>query len=156
MHKHHIIPRHEWKERFGNLTGFNAVDNTVLLTIEQHAQCHKWLWEEYGRWQDEVAFKFLTNQITSAEAQKIMGRQVGLLNAGRKRVFTQEHIENLRHSMKFPKSSSHRLNISMAQQGKKLSQKHINNLKGRIVTADTRQKISESMKAYRQQRTVGV
>lgn len=33
-YKHHIIPRHEWKKRFGNLKGFNASDNVAWLTPE--------------------------------------------------------------------------------------------------------------------------
>jgi len=43
--RHHIIPRYEWKERFGNLKGVNAPDNTVILTMAQHAEVHLLLYE---------------------------------------------------------------------------------------------------------------
>jgi len=36
-YEHHVIPRHEWKARFGNLEGVNAPENKVRLTREQHA-----------------------------------------------------------------------------------------------------------------------
>lgn len=42
---HHIIPKHEYRERFGTLNGVNAPDNTVLLTLSQHAEVHKILYE---------------------------------------------------------------------------------------------------------------
>lgn len=45
MARHHIIPRYEWKERFGSLKGVNAPDNTIILTIAQHAEVHLLLYE---------------------------------------------------------------------------------------------------------------
>ena len=46
---HHIIPKHEWKARFGDLEGFDALDNLVNLTTEQHSQAHALLYEMIGR-----------------------------------------------------------------------------------------------------------
>jgi hypothetical protein len=42
---HHIIPKHEWFERFGNMNGVNAIDNVVKLTLHQHAEVHLLLYE---------------------------------------------------------------------------------------------------------------
>jgi len=42
---HHVIPKHEWLERFGNLNGVNAKDNVVRLTLSQHAEVHLLLYE---------------------------------------------------------------------------------------------------------------
>jgi len=62
-HKHHIIPRH--------VGGTNDPSNLIKLTVEEHAEAHRLLWEEHGRWQDEVAWKTLSKQISCAEAIKI-------------------------------------------------------------------------------------
>jgi len=43
--KHHIIPKYEWFERFGNMKGVNAQDNTCNLTLSQHAEAHMLLYE---------------------------------------------------------------------------------------------------------------
>jgi len=43
--RHHIIPRYEWKARFGHLKGVNALDNVVWLTVAQHAEVHLFLYE---------------------------------------------------------------------------------------------------------------
>ena len=45
MPVHHIIPKHEFRERFGTLKGVNAPDNTVNLTLAQHAEVHLLLYE---------------------------------------------------------------------------------------------------------------
>jgi len=55
MHLHHIIPKHEWKKRFGSLKGVNSKDNVVFLTPEQHAQVHKFLYELNGCEYDRIA-----------------------------------------------------------------------------------------------------
>jgi hypothetical protein len=62
-HIHHIVPKH--------VGGSDDSSNLVKLTIEEHAEAHRILYEKYGRWQDEVAWKSLSNQISCAEATKI-------------------------------------------------------------------------------------
>ena len=59
-HKHHIIPRH--------MGGTNDPSNLIKLTVEEHANAHKELYEKHGRWQDHVAWKALSGQTTFAEA----------------------------------------------------------------------------------------
>jgi len=63
LHKHHIIPKHAG--------GTNDPSNLVFLTVEEHAEAHKKLWEQYDRWQDYVAWKTLSNQITIDEARRL-------------------------------------------------------------------------------------
>ncbi len=77
MHKHHIIPKHEWKKRFDSLEGVNDADNLVDLSVEQHADAHRILFEEFGRWEDKLAWLSLSNQITSEERQRLLGQEVG-------------------------------------------------------------------------------
>jgi len=46
-HKHHIIPKH--------MGGTDDPSNLIELTVEEHAEAHRLLWEKYGNWQDNVA-----------------------------------------------------------------------------------------------------
>ena len=47
-HKHHIIPKHAG--------GTDETDNLVELSVEEHAEAHRVLYEQYGRWQDKLAW----------------------------------------------------------------------------------------------------
>ncbi len=67
QHKHHIIPKHEWKERFGDLKGVNDTDNICYLTTEQHAHVHLILFEMYNRENDRIAWLGLSSQIGEEE-----------------------------------------------------------------------------------------
>lgn len=66
-HWHHIIPKHAG--------GTDDSANLVKLSIEDHAKAHKELYERYERWQDKVAWHFLSKQITFAEALKQAQRE---------------------------------------------------------------------------------
>jgi hypothetical protein len=54
-HTHHIIPRH--------MGGTDDPSNLVKLTVEEHAQAHKKLYEEYGKVEDLWAYQLLSNQL---------------------------------------------------------------------------------------------
>jgi len=60
-HLHHVVPRHAG--------GTDDPANLVRLTIEDHAEAHRILFEQHGRWQDELAWKTLSGQIPYAEAR---------------------------------------------------------------------------------------
>jgi hypothetical protein len=62
-HNHHIVPRHAG--------GTDDPSNIVKLTVEEHAEAHRILYEKYGRWQDHVAWLSLSKQISCAEAIKL-------------------------------------------------------------------------------------
>lgn len=47
IHKHHIIPRH--------MGGSDNSENLIELSITAHAEAHRKLYEEHGRWQDKIA-----------------------------------------------------------------------------------------------------
>jgi len=69
-HKHHIIPKH--------LGGNDDASNLVLLTIEQHAEAHRLLFEQYSRWEDELAWKGLAKQISKDEIlRRTFANQLG-------------------------------------------------------------------------------
>lgn len=68
-HQHHIVPKH--------MGGSDDPSNLVRLTIEEHAEAHKKLYEKYGKWEDKIAWKVLSGQMTHAEAN----RQTNILQA---------------------------------------------------------------------------
>lgn len=87
MHLHHIIPKH--------MGGTDDPDNLVELTVEEHAEAHKKLYEEHGNEFDLIAYRGLTGQITMTEAKKlaqIEGRKKGGDIARANRNATGNHI----------------------------------------------------------------
>lgn len=89
-YKHHVIPRHEWKRRFGNLVGFNALDNIVWLTLEQHIGAHRRLAEDGSEF-DRIAYQRMSGQIGKEEATI---QATKLANTGRK----HSEEQNKKHS----------------------------------------------------------
>lgn len=64
-HKHHIIPKH--------MGGSDDPSNLIILTVEEHANAHKQLFEQFGYWQDELAWKGLRKMHSKQEIlEKIM------------------------------------------------------------------------------------
>ena len=82
-HNHYIIPKH--------MGGSDHKSNIVKLTVEEHAEAHRILYEEHNRWQDYIAWKALSGQISVAEAIKETQR---LANLGKKH--TEETKEKIR------------------------------------------------------------
>lgn len=58
-HIHHIIPKH--------MGGTNDPKNLVELTIAEHAEAHRILYEQHGLLQDKLAWHGLLGLITTAE-----------------------------------------------------------------------------------------
>jgi hypothetical protein len=57
--KHHIVPKH--------MGGSDDKSNIVELTVEEHADAHRKLYEEHGHLQDKLAWKELLGLISTAE-----------------------------------------------------------------------------------------
>ena len=93
-HKHHIVPKH--------MGGSDESSNIIELTIEEHAQAHKELYEQYGKNEDRLAWLMLTGQSKDPEfASKkasLGGKIQGKINAesGHLKRITKlvDHIEN--------------------------------------------------------------
>lgn len=85
MHRHHVIPRH--------MGGTDDPDNLVELSIPEHAEAHRKLFEEHGRWQDEIAWKVLSGQMTNYDAQQAARR---LANIGNKHFEGKTHTPEVR------------------------------------------------------------
>jgi len=59
LHKHHIIPRHAG--------GNDDPSNIIELTIEEHAEAHRKLYEQYNKREDYIAWKGLAGLIGKDE-----------------------------------------------------------------------------------------
>lgn len=80
-HNHHIIPRHAG--------GTDDPSNLMKLTVEEHAEAHRRLWEEHGRLGDKAAWEMLSGQIAyGLETLREIYRAGGRMSHGRRH--TQE------------------------------------------------------------------
>jgi len=61
-HRHHLIPKH--------MGGLDEEDNlTPPISIALHAEFHRVLYEDFGKAEDNIAWKALSGRITSEEAR---------------------------------------------------------------------------------------
>jgi NUMOD3 motif len=126
-HKHHIIPKH--------MGGTDDPNNLVELTIEEHAEAHRLLYEQHGRWQDRVAWQGLAGLVGHDEILKKMN--AAQRGAGHPFYGKSRSIET-------------KQKISQALKGHTVSEETRNTWseqrKGRKVSNETRQKISAGNK----------
>jgi hypothetical protein len=110
-HKHHIIPRH--------IGGTNESNNLVELTVEEHAEAHKILYQIYGRHQDRLAWLGLSGQIGKDEIMK----QLAKARKGKKKPegFGKK-LSDYRKTFKYSEESKKKM--SDAKKGKILTQEH--------------------------------
>ena len=144
-HLHHIIPKY--------MGGTDDSSNLIELTVEEHAEAHRLLYEQHGNWQDYCAWQALSGRIGQEE---ILRMKQGMANKGRKR--TPEQIENMR------KASQARAERNMSDpifwaevnrkrseshKGKKKSPEHLANWaasrKGHVVSEETREKTRRTL-----------
>lgn len=79
-HKHHIIPRH--------VGGTDDPTNLIELTVEEHALAHQKLYEQFGRWQDYVAWQGLSKLVSREQIDKILQSQGGKVGGQKSIVLT--------------------------------------------------------------------
>lgn len=85
-HVHHIVPRHAG--------GTDDPSNLVRLTVEEHAEAHRILYEEHGRIEDKLAWKFLSGKTSEAEELRIK-----LAVEGFKRFTQSPEFENFKSKL---------------------------------------------------------
>lgn len=122
-HTHHIIPKH--------IGGSDNSDNLIELTVSDHAEAHRQLWEKHGRWQDYLAWQGLSGRM---DKEDIIREKIRLANTGRSNVNKGKKLS--------PRSIETRNKISKAMLDKKI--KHIGRKNG-SPTPETKRKISESL-----------
>ncbi len=96
-HKHHIVPKHAG--------GSNDPSNIVSLTVQEHAEAHRLLWEKHGLTADFVAWKMLSGKNDEAEQARLELAKEGFVNF-----------------LKSERSDSWKQNISKSLQGRKQSE----------------------------------
>jgi hypothetical protein len=107
-HKHHIIPKH--------MGGSDDPSNLIKLTIEEHAEAHRILYEQYGKIEDRLAWHGLLGLIGKDDILLEIAKSNG------------EKISNAKKGKTIPwnrgiktgaLSEAHRLKISKGGIGKK-------------------------------------
>ena len=92
LHRHHIIPKH--------MDGDDSAHNLITLTVSEHADAHKKLYELYGKREDYIAWKALSGQINTADIQfeksRLGGKIASQMNIGSRR--TNEQKANMSKS----------------------------------------------------------
>ncbi len=117
-HKHHIVPRH--------MGGSDDPSNLIELSVQEHADAHKKLWDQYGKIEDKIAWMCLSGQIDNAEAIRLAG-----INANTGKIASYETRKKMSISKTGKKRSDQtKINISNALKNKPKSPKHILNMMG--------------------------
>ena len=132
-HKHHIIPRHAG--------GTDDSSNLIELTIEEHAEAHRILYETYGRDEDRWAWLGLTGQIGKDEIL----RQIAMSQKGVKKPDGfGEKISAFRKTFKYTDESKKKM--SDAKKGKKLTPEHVQKTRrwGKKNTEYQKQRVAET------------
>jgi hypothetical protein len=94
------------------------------LTIEEHANAHKLLYEKYGRDEDRWAWLGLSGQIGKDEIL----RQIAMAQKGMKKPDGfGEKISAFRKTFKYSEESKKKM--SEAKKGKKLTESHVDKIK---------------------------
>lgn len=138
-HKHHIIPRHAG--------GSNDPSNLVELTVAEHAEAHRVLFEQYGRKQDEIAWKSLSGIFEKEEIvqqlQSLGGIQGGPKSKGRKHPPRSEATRKLLRDKQWSKNpeiaNEVRKKLALASSGKFGNK---NGFFGKHHSAETLEKLS--------------
>jgi hypothetical protein len=142
-HKHHIVPRH--------MGGTDDPSNLIELTVEEHAEAHKKLWEQYGNIKDYCAWKGLEGTIGKEEIIRLLMDPTG-------RVHTEETKQKISeaHKGKSKHTEESKEKLRQFRTGMKLSEEHKSkiskglegnvNMVGRKLSEDTKKKISEAGK----------
>jgi|1_EtaG_2_1085319.scaffolds.fasta_scaffold47147_3 hypothetical protein len=145
-HSHHIIPKHAG--------GTDEPTNLIKLTIDEHAEAHRVLYEKHNRWQDKLAWKSLSGMIDKEEILwEIYHRPRGTYsNKGRPRGTYSNKGRPLstEHRKKISENHADVSGKNNPMYGKKQSARTKKALKkahtGRKCTPETRKKMSDSMK----------
>jgi len=143
-HIHHILPQY--------LGGTDDPSNLIELTVEEHAEAHRLLYEQHGNWQDYCAWQALSGRIGQEE---ILRMKQGMANKGLKRTDEEKkrysegakkYLQRLKNEGRWEEINKKR---SESLKGKKKSKEHLDNWakarKGHIVSEETREKIRRTL-----------
>ena len=120
------------------MDGTNDPSNLVELTVEEHAEAHRKLYEQYGHWEDNCAFLALSGRIGQEE---ILRMKQGMANKGKKR--SPETIAKLKEACRL-RTERQRADGTLERANKKRSESH----KGKKKSAEHLAKWAESRKGH--------
>lgn len=119
IHTHRIVP--------GHLGGTYNPENTIKLTVAEHAAWHYELWVYYGFKQDWLAWKGLTGEIKNNELHLEKCRLGGLNSKGR--IKSPEECKKLANSWTTERKQQLANLAKFRFTGMPKSPKHIENMK---------------------------
>ena len=128
---HHIIPQY--------LGGTDDPSNLIELTVEDHAEAHRKLYELHGNWQDYCAWQALSGRIGK---EQILRMKQGMANKGRKK--TPEEIEKIRQGA-LKRVERQRADGTL----EKANQKRSQSMKGKKKTPEAIDNWKKSRKGYK-------
>jgi len=130
--------------------------NLIALTVPEHAEAHRLLYEEFDIVYDRLAWQGLLGIIGKEEIVRLSqienGKRTGKKNKGRKMPpRTEEHKRNMSIGQKGKKfNEDHKRKISLAKKGKEKTEATKRNMsigqKGKKLTEETKRKISLAKK----------
>lgn len=128
--------------------GSDDPSNLIELTVEEHAEAHKKLWEEHGRWQDKIAWQMLSGQIGKDEMIMEMRRKA---NIGR--IVSNESREKMAKAKRGRKiTEQHKLALNNGRRNSKNSPEHLRILsesnKGKVISDNQKKILSEKRKNH--------
>ena len=90
-HKHHIIPRH--------MGGTDDPSNIIELSVEDHAEAHRKLYEEHGCWEDKIAYQGLAGIIGHEEVRRQVISEANKgkkpWNKGKTGIYSEETLKKM-------------------------------------------------------------
>ena len=110
-HKHHILPRHAG--------GTDNPSNIVLLSVEEHAEAHKKLYDQHGRKEDRWAWLGLSGQIGKDE----LLREIAMSQKGKKKP-EGFGLKISKANIGKTHTEESKLKMSLIKRGKKHSDEH--------------------------------
>lgn len=120
--------------------GTDDPSNLIRLSVEEHAEAHRKLYEEHGRWQDYLAWKTLSGLVGKDEAMKEIYRQNGIFLSNLPR--TEEWKRNISKSNSKPKTGSALIAC------RENSKKGVDAWKGKHHTEESKRKIGENASRF--------
>ena len=118
--------------------GSDDSSNLILLTVEEHAEAHRILHEQYGKEEDRIAWLALSSQLEKKSIVELglkLGRQVA------NRVLEEKYGENWKHII--AKKGSNRLQEILKEDPDYLSKKNVRAFLGKNHSDETKLKIGK-------------